>query len=65
MEKMKVTKIFQAFKGYGSSYNIEILNFFNLRLWPKDGESVIENKVIDLLSGLKGFKFVAIDTKRH
>ena len=63
MEKMKVKKVFQAFKGYESSYNIETLNFFNLRLRPKDDESVIENKVIDLLSGLKGFKFGATDTK--
>ena len=38
--------------------NVEILNFFNPDLQLKDKESAIKNKVIDLLTKLKGLKFV-------
>ena len=46
-------------KGYASTYNDEILNSFNHELQLKDTESAIESKLIDLLTQLKGFKFVA------
>ena len=48
------------FKDYASSYNVEILKSFNLRLHLKDTESAIKIKLIDLLSELRGFKFVTI-----
>ena len=48
------------FKGFASSYNVEILNSINPGLQLKDIESTIKCKVIDLLAQLKGFKFVTI-----
>ena len=45
------------FKGFASSYNIEILNYFNPELQLKDAKSAIKSKLIDLLSELRGFKF--------
>ena len=45
-----------AHKGSESSYNAEILNFFNLELHFKDIESAIKSKPIDLLTRLTGFK---------
>ena len=45
-------------KVFASSYNAEILIFFNPELQLKDTDSAIKNKLIDLLSELKGFKFV-------
>ena len=53
-----MTKQSHAFKGYISSYNVKILNSSNPELQPKDTESEIQNKLTDLLSELKGFKFV-------
>ena len=47
-----------AFKGYACTYNVEILNSFNSELQLKDTKSVITIKLIDLLTQLKGFKFV-------
>ena len=44
--------------GYASTYNVEILNSFNPKLQLKDAESVIKRKLIELLTQLKGFKFV-------
>ena len=55
---VKITKRSHAFKGYASSYNVKILNSFNPELQLKDTESAIENKLKDLLSELKYFKFV-------
>ena len=43
------TKREHAFKGYGSAYNIEILNSFNPELQLKDTESAIKSKLIELL----------------
>ena len=57
-KKSKVPKRSYAFKGYTSSYNVEILNSFNLEQQLKDTESAIKNKLADLLTQLKGFKFV-------
>ena len=50
----KMTKWKHAFK---SSYNVEILIFFNPGLQLKNTESVIKSKLINLLSELSGFKF--------
>ena len=47
-----------AFKGYASTYNVEILNSFNLELQFKDTEAVIKSKLIEILTQLKVFKFV-------
>ena len=55
---MKITKQAHAFKGYASSYNVEILNSFNPELQLKDTESAIKNKLKELLTELRGFKFV-------
>ena len=42
-----------VFKGYVSSYNVEILSYFNPELQLKDTESAIRNKQIDLLNEFK------------
>ena len=55
---MKVTKHEHAFKGYASTCNVEILNFFKPELQLKDTESAIKRKLIELLTQLKGFIFV-------
>ena len=47
-----------AFKGYASSYNVEILISFNPELQLKDTESAVKNELINLLSELKDFKLV-------
>ena len=56
----KITKQEQAFKGYASTYNVEILNSFNPELQGKDTKSVIKSKLTELLTLLGGFKFVTI-----
>ena len=56
---MKITKRAHAFKGNGSSYNVETLNSFNPELQLRDTQSAIKCKLIELLTELKGFKFVA------
>ena len=55
---MKITKRAHAFKGFAGSYNVEILNSFNLELQLRGTESAIKSKLIDLLTQVKGFKFV-------
>ena len=57
-KNVKITKRAYAFKGYVNSYNVEILNYFNPELQLKDTESSIKSKLIDLMTQLKGFKFV-------
>ena len=47
-----------AFKDYASSHNVKFVNSFNPELQLKDIESTIESKLIELLTQLKGFKFV-------
>ena len=37
---------------------MKILNSFNAEIQLKDGESSIKNKLIDLLSELRGLRFV-------
>ena len=48
-----------AFKGYPTSYNVEVLNSFHPEVQLKDTESAIRNDLIDLLIEFKSFKFVA------
>ena len=55
---IKITKQTHAFKRYTSSYNVEILNSFTPELELNNTESSIKNKLINLLTELKGFKFV-------
>ena len=55
----KITKRSHAYKRYASTYSVEILNSFNSALQLKDTEYAIRNKLIDLLTKLKCFKFVA------
>ena len=55
---VKITKQEHAFKGYASTYNVEILNSSNPGKPLKDTESAINSKLIELLIQLKGFKFV-------
>ena len=57
-KKIKITKRKHGFKGFASTYNVEILNSFNPDLQLKDTESAIKNKLKKLLSKLRGFKFV-------
>ena len=59
-KKVKITKGAHALKGYASSYNAEILNSFNPELQLKDTESAIKSKLIELLTQLKGLKFVTV-----
>ena len=56
---VKITKRAHVFKRYASTYNVEISNSFNPELQLKDNESAIKSKLIQLLTQLKGFKFVA------
>ena len=54
-KNVKITKQEHAFKGYASSYNVDILNSFNSKLHLQYG---IKSKLTELLSQLKGFKVV-------
>ena len=47
-----------AHKSYASTYKYEVFNSFNLELQLKNTESPIRDKLINLLSKLRGFKFV-------
>ena len=51
-KNIKLTKQAHAFKGYANSLSVEILNSFNLELQLKDTESVIKNKLTNLLTEL-------------
>ena len=57
-KNIKITKQEHAFKRFASIYNVEILNSFDPELQLKDTESTIKTKLIELLTQLKGFKFV-------
>ena len=57
-KKCKNNKTSTCFKGSPSTYNVEILNPFNTKLQLKYTESAIKSKLIDLLTRLKGSKFV-------
>ena len=45
-------------KGYASTYHVRILKYFNPELQLNNAESASKNILIDLLSQLRGFKFV-------
>ena len=57
-KNIKRTKRVHTFKGFPSFYNVEILDSFKPELQLEDTESAIKSKLIDLLTKLKGFKFV-------
>ena len=57
-KNVKIIKRAHALKGYASSDNVEILNSFNPELQLKDTESAIKNKLIELLSESRGFRFM-------
>ena len=57
-KNIKITKQAHAFREYASSFSVEVLSSFNLELHLKDTESAIKSKLIELLTQLKGFKFV-------
>ena len=57
-KNIKVTKREHAFKGQASTYNVETLNSLNAELQLKDTESTIKSKLIEILTQLRGFKFV-------
>ena len=59
-KNVKIIKRAHALKGYASSDNVEILNSFNPELQLKDTESAIKNKLIELLSESRGFRFVTL-----
>ena len=56
--KRKITKRENILKGYTSTHNVEIVNSFYPELQLKDTESAIKSTIIELLTQLKGFKFV-------
>ena len=56
-KNVKLTKRVHDFKGFASSYNVEILNSFNPKLQLKDTASANKNKLDKLLTELRGFKF--------
>ena len=58
LKNAKVTKRSHVYRGHASICNIVILNSFNPELQLKDNESAIRNKLKDLLTELKEFKFV-------
>ena len=47
-----------VYKGYASTYHVRILKYFNPELQLNNAESASKNILIDLLSQLRGFKFV-------
>ena len=54
----QITEQAHAFKGYSKTYNIYILNSFNLEQQLKDTESAIKDKLKKLLTELSRFEFV-------
>ena len=59
VKNVKIMKQDHAFKEYASTYNVDILNYFNTEVQLKDTEFIIKSKLLELLTQLKGFKFVA------
>ena len=56
--KEKNVKLTKREHAFSSSYNFEILNSYNPELQLKDTESAIKNKLKQLMTELRGFKFV-------
>ena len=59
-KNIRKTKREHAVESFGGTYYVEILNSFNLQLQLKDTESAIKSKLIELLTQLKGYKFVIV-----
>ena len=55
---IKITKQSYACRDNASNFHVEILNYFNPELQLKGIEITNRNKLIDLLSELRGFKIV-------
>ena len=55
---IQITKGEHTFKSYSGTYNVKILSSFNPELQLQDTESAIKSRLVKLLTGLKGFKFV-------
>ena len=51
-KKCNNNEIISCLWGYGNTYNAEILNFFNPKIQLKDTESVINNKLTELVATL-------------
>ena len=60
IENAKITKRSRTYEVDASTYNVEILKSFDSELQLKGTESTIKNKLKDLLSELRDFKFVTI-----
>ena len=58
VKNVKIMKQDHAFKEYASTYNANILIFFYTEIQLKDTEFIIKSKLLELLTQLKGFKFV-------
>ena len=56
---IKIAKREHAFKDQASTFNVETLNSFISKLLLKDTESAMKSKLINFLSELKDFKFMA------
>ena len=57
-KNVKIIKRAHASRGYTNSHKVDILNSFNPELQLKDTKFAIKTKLIELLTQLKGFKFV-------
>ena len=57
-KNVKIIKRAHSFKGYASSYSVEILNSFDTKLQLNDNKSANKNKLKKILTKLRGFKFV-------
>ena len=57
-KNVKIKKWEHTFKGFASTYNVKVLNSFEPELHIRDTKPVIKSKSIELLTRLKGFKFV-------
>ena len=56
---MKIIKRYHAYKVYASTYNVKLLNSFYPELQLEYTASTFRNKLENLLSELRGFKFMA------
>ena len=56
---MKIIKRYHAYKVYASTYNVKLLNSFYPELQLEYTASTVRNKLENLLSELRGFKFMA------
>ena len=54
-KNVKLNKRSHAYRGYASTYNVEIVSSLNSELQLQDNEVAVENKLINVLSKLRGF----------